>query len=100
MLLQHPLGVAWSTKQTALYVADTYNHKLKRVTASGKKFSCVTVCGGQRGNETGPLADARVGTLTTFYCNPDFMILYSSGLVLASFNSLIFTASYIQTFSN
>ena len=42
-------------------MADTYNHKLKRVTPEGKKFSCVTVAGGERGDETGALADARVG---------------------------------------
>ena len=26
--LQHPLGVAWAPKQSLLYVADSYNHKV------------------------------------------------------------------------
>lgn len=29
--LQHPLGVAYSAKDHILYVADTYNHKLKKI---------------------------------------------------------------------
>jgi hypothetical protein len=27
--LQHPLGVAWCNKDKTLYIADSYNHKLK-----------------------------------------------------------------------
>ena len=29
--LQHPLGIAWSANERQLYVADTYNDKIKRV---------------------------------------------------------------------
>lgn len=29
--LQHPLGVAFSAKENCVYVADTYNHKIKRI---------------------------------------------------------------------
>ncbi|XP_043224746.1 NHL repeat-containing protein 2-like [Amphibalanus amphitrite] len=75
VLLQHPLGVAWSAKDSALYVADTYNHKLKRVTQEGKKFSCVTVSGGERGDEVGPIADAR-------FNEPGGLMVDSSGDVL------------------
>lgn len=29
--LQHPLGVAWNQNNQKLYVADTYNHKIKEI---------------------------------------------------------------------
>jgi hypothetical protein len=29
--LQHPLAVAWNTQRAELYVADSYNHKIKKV---------------------------------------------------------------------
>ncbi|XP_037047631.1 NHL repeat-containing protein 2 [Bradysia coprophila] len=29
--LQHPLGVCFSSKENLVYVADTYNHKIKRI---------------------------------------------------------------------
>ena len=29
--LQHPLGVAWNSHDQTLYVADSYNHKIKAV---------------------------------------------------------------------
>ena len=29
VLLQHPLGVAWNPLNHLLYVADSYNHKIK-----------------------------------------------------------------------
>jgi hypothetical protein len=29
--LQHPLAVAWNSQRAELYVADSYNHKIKKV---------------------------------------------------------------------
>lgn len=29
--LQHPLGIAWNHLEKQIYVADTYNHKIKSV---------------------------------------------------------------------
>ena len=29
--LQHPLAVAWNRQRGELYVADSYNHKIKKV---------------------------------------------------------------------
>lgn len=29
--LQHPLGVAWDHRDKRIYVADTYNHKIKTI---------------------------------------------------------------------
>lgn len=29
--LQHPLGIAWNHLERQIYVADTYNHKIKSV---------------------------------------------------------------------
>ncbi|XP_069835856.1 NHL repeat-containing protein 2 [Dendropsophus ebraccatus] len=51
--LQHPLGVSWSHKEGILYVADSYNHKIKTVDPKSK--SCVTLAGtGTAGNVPGP----------------------------------------------
>ncbi|XP_027707948.1 NHL repeat-containing protein 2 isoform X1 [Vombatus ursinus] len=41
--LQHPLGVAWDKKRNLLYVADSYNHKIKVVDPKTK--SCTTIAG-------------------------------------------------------
>jgi hypothetical protein len=32
--LQHPLAVAWNCQRAELYVADSYNHKIKKVSKS------------------------------------------------------------------
>ncbi|KAM4703614.1 NHL repeat-containing protein 2 [Rhinophrynus dorsalis] len=51
--LQHPLGVAWDQKRNVLYVADSYNHKIKVVDPKTK--NCITLAGtGRASNITGP----------------------------------------------
>uniref|UniRef100_A0A2A4K9P3 Thioredoxin domain-containing protein n=1 Tax=Heliothis virescens TaxID=7102 RepID=A0A2A4K9P3_HELVI len=37
--LQHPLGVAYSDSSKTLYVADTYNHKIKKVEVGPQKVT-------------------------------------------------------------
>ncbi|CAJ1081025.1 NHL repeat-containing protein 2 [Xyrichtys novacula] len=50
--LQHPLGVAWSPEQSLLYVADSYNHKIKVVDPKTKQ--CSTLAGtGEAGDTLG-----------------------------------------------
>ncbi|KAM9424238.1 NHL repeat-containing protein 2 [Pholidichthys leucotaenia] len=50
--LQHPLGVAWATEQSLLYVADSYNHKIKVVNPKTKQ--CSTLAGtGEPGDTLG-----------------------------------------------
>ncbi|KAM6306256.1 NHL repeat-containing protein 2 [Aegotheles albertisi] len=50
--LQHPLGVAWDKKRKLLYVADSYNHKIKVV--DPKMKNCATLAGtGEASNVTG-----------------------------------------------
>lgn len=51
VLLQHPLGVAWSTISQILYVADSYNHKIKLVNPLTK------VCSTYLGNGKPGFAD-------------------------------------------
>nr|DBA14834.1 TPA: hypothetical protein GDO54_004112 [Pyxicephalus adspersus] len=51
--LQHPLGVTWDQKRNLLYVADSYNHKIKAVEPKSK--NCVTLAGtGEAGGAIGP----------------------------------------------
>jgi DNA-binding beta-propeller fold protein YncE len=55
--LQHPLGVAYNPADGYIYVADTYNHKIKRVDPKTKKLETV-VGTGQRGLADGPAKTA------------------------------------------
>ncbi|XP_076395339.1 NHL repeat-containing protein 2 isoform X2 [Megachile rotundata] len=48
--LQHPLGITWHSKENVIYVADTYNHKIKRIDAT--VGSCKTIYGDGKPNET------------------------------------------------
>ncbi|OXB82346.1 UNVERIFIED_CONTAM: hypothetical protein H355_009271 [Colinus virginianus] len=41
--LQHPLGITWDKKRKVLYVADSYNHKIKVV--DPKMKNCATLAG-------------------------------------------------------
>ncbi|XP_045925412.1 NHL repeat-containing protein 2 [Micropterus dolomieu] len=51
--LQHPLGVAWAPEQSLLYVADSYNHKIKVVDPKTKQ--CSTLAGtGEAGESLRP----------------------------------------------
>ncbi|XP_062352290.1 NHL repeat-containing protein 2 isoform X2 [Cinclus cinclus] len=50
--LQHPLGVTWDKKRKLLYVADSYNHKIKVV--DPKMKNCATLAGtGEAGDVVG-----------------------------------------------
>ncbi len=54
--LQHPLGVAWD--QGVVYVADTYNHKIKRL--DPRTGECRSVLGsGEAGHADGAAGEAR-----------------------------------------
>ncbi|XP_030629832.1 NHL repeat-containing protein 2 [Chanos chanos] len=51
--LQHPLGVAWDCNGSLLYVADSYNHKIKVVDPKSKR--CSVLAGtGEASNRIGP----------------------------------------------
>jgi sugar lactone lactonase YvrE/thiol-disulfide isomerase/thioredoxin len=54
-LLQHPLGVAWH--DGALYVADTYNNKVKRIDLAAGTITTV-VGTGRAGLKDGPAAES------------------------------------------
>ncbi len=54
-LLQHPIGLCWHDGN--LYVADTYNHKIRRLNLSTQKVETV-VGKGQRGYQDGPALQA------------------------------------------
>ncbi|XP_049785489.1 NHL repeat-containing protein 2 [Schistocerca cancellata] len=52
--LQHPLGVAWCPRNETLYVADSYNHKIKAISISTN--FCKTFAGsGKSGDSVGPI---------------------------------------------
>ncbi len=54
-LLQHPIGLCWHDGH--LYVADTYNHKIRRVNLSTRQVETV-VGKGLRGYQDGPASQA------------------------------------------
>ena len=44
--LQHPLGVSHDSSNNILYIADSYNHKIKRAELTGKLYSVTTLVDG------------------------------------------------------
>ncbi|GAA6110297.1 NHL repeat-containing protein 2 [Tachysurus ichikawai] len=48
--LQHPLGVAWNASKSLLYVADSYNHKIKVVDPKTKQ--CRVLAGTEEVSDT------------------------------------------------
>ena len=57
--LQHPLGVAWNSHDQSLYVADSYNHKLKNVDCQIN--TCKTLLGsGSPGNDVGHYSEVQL----------------------------------------
>ncbi|KAM4032031.1 NHL repeat-containing protein 2 isoform 2-T2 [Anomaloglossus baeobatrachus] len=73
--LQHPLGVSWEQNAGILYVADSYNHKIKAVDPKSK--SCVTLAGtGQAGDAPGP------GFLEAAFSEPGGLCVAPDGRLL------------------
>lgn len=54
--LQHPLGVAWSTTKERLYVADSYNHKVREVDV--EKRVCTAFLGCAREESSSSCSEA------------------------------------------
>ncbi|XP_022097683.1 NHL repeat-containing protein 2-like [Acanthaster planci] len=74
--LQHPLGLAWNPLNQHLYVADSYNHKIKVVDPVQK--SCTTVAGsGKPGRVDGSiLAEVEFNEPGGLCVSPTFNKLY------------------------
>ncbi|XP_038071189.1 NHL repeat-containing protein 2-like [Patiria miniata] len=74
--LQHPLGLAWNPLVQHLYVADSYNHKIKVV--DPVKKSCVTVAGsGKPGKVDGSiLSEVEFNEPGGLCISPTFRKLY------------------------
>jgi DNA-binding beta-propeller fold protein YncE len=78
--LQHPLGLAAATEggETLVYIADTYNDKLKRLDPTTRQVTSWS--GGEAGHEDGDLATAR-------YWEPSGLSLAGSQLYVADTNN-------------
>jgi sugar lactone lactonase YvrE/thiol-disulfide isomerase/thioredoxin len=73
--LQHPLGVAWNSKDNLLYVADSYNHKIKYVNPLTRES--MTLCGnGLAGSAVGSLDQAQFSEPGGLSISPDGCKLY------------------------
>ncbi|GAB0091012.1 NHL repeat-containing protein 2 [Sergentomyia squamirostris] len=59
--LQHPLGVAYNQHEKAVYVADTYNHKIKKIDPLTQSITTLN-CKGHSFNEPGGLCVNPSGT--------------------------------------
>ncbi|PSN47589.1 NHL repeat-containing protein 2 [Blattella germanica] len=73
--LQHPLGVTWCNQNQTLYVADSYNHKLKNVDI--QRNFCSTLLGtGKPGSNTGSFEVAQLNEPGGLCVNTDGTRLY------------------------
>lgn len=72
--LQHPLGVAWDEKRSVLYVADSYNHKIKVVNPKTK--GCTTLAG------TGDAKNANSSFAESAFNEPGGLCVAESGRLL------------------
>lgn len=73
--LQHPLGVAWNKHDQTLYVADSYNHKLK--TVDSQINTCKTLLGsGNPGNVIGHYNDVQLNEPGGLCVNADGTQIY------------------------
>ncbi|XP_017796605.1 PREDICTED: NHL repeat-containing protein 2 isoform X1 [Habropoda laboriosa] len=69
--LQHPLGITWDSKENVAYVADTYNHKIKKIDI------CTGYCKSMYGNGKP---------------NDEFLLDEPSGITVSSKNHLLYVA--------
>ncbi|XP_076034408.1 NHL repeat-containing protein 2 isoform X2 [Oratosquilla oratoria] len=73
--LQHPLAVAAIGE--AVYVADTYNHKIKVVRAEGKTYSVTAVAGTSKiGNTVGNMLESQFSEPSGLCVSSDQQLLY------------------------
>lgn len=72
--LQHPLAVAWNNARSELYIADSYNHKIKKVT--GAKNETVSLLG------TGEPGDILGDSKTARLCEPGGLCVSGDGDLL------------------
>ncbi|XP_046850030.1 NHL repeat-containing protein 2-like [Xenia sp. Carnegie-2017] len=73
--LQHPLAVAWNSRKNELYVADSYNHKIKVI--DPLKKTCTTMLGtGQAGCVDGEIKDAQFNEPGGLCVSADGNVLY------------------------
>jgi hypothetical protein len=85
VLLQHPLAVAWNAANQLLYVADSYNHKIKTVDPLTK------VCSTYLGNGKAGLADGssedEIQVINIFYLSKSRKTILD---LLSSTNLVVF----------
>ncbi|XP_028415084.1 NHL repeat-containing protein 2-like [Dendronephthya gigantea] len=73
--LQHPLAVSWNDQNQLLYVADSYNHKIKVVDPIKK--TCTTILGtGEPGCEDGDVGRVQFNEPGGMDVSPDGSTLY------------------------
>ena len=73
--LQHPLGVAWWAREGALLVADSYNHRIRRVDPATRAARALAGSG-QPGHRDGPSHEARFDEPGGLAVSPDGRTAY------------------------
>ena len=85
--LQHPLGITWF--DGVLYVADTYNHKIKRVFPATR--SALSLLGiGEPGHQDGPGA-------TAMFSEPSGLSIAKGKLYIADTNNHAVRVADLET---
>ena len=101
VLLQHPLAVAWNPDDQLLYVADSYNHKIKKIDVIRK--TCVTLLGdGQPGSVDGFVGETNIRTNEPggLCFDSDSKVLYLADTNNHSIRRFNLTSGIIETVSD
>eukprot|EP00111_Clytia_hemisphaerica_P020720 TCONS_00061102-protein len=73
--LQHPLAVVYDQQDDVVYVADSYNHKIKKIEASKNTCSTLTIRGGV-GSTDGQMAECQFNEPGGLALHPHKRLLY------------------------
>lgn len=95
--MQHPLGVAWNSFDRMIYIADTYNHKIKKTDSEG---NCVTLCGSGKSSKNNTVSAFSMKSLLKIVKNKDdssaenvlFQFDEPSGLAVSNNGEVLYVA--------
>lgn len=93
-----PSGIAISPDGKILYVADSYNHRIRKIDIAGG-YAVDTLTGGIAGSEDGTLAQARFDEPRGLALSSDGAILFVTDHALCSIREIRLSEGVVSTFA-